>query len=86
MDEKYNGGCQYRPVNYEAAVDPDEAFTHNCSRCQPLGVVLGFAQRNKFTLHSGTTNLTEYLFNKKEIAHLFCQICGIQCISFLTYA
>lgn len=23
--------------------------------------------------------LTEYRFNKKHIAHLFCSVCGVQC-------
>ena len=31
-----------------------------------------------FTLTSGADNLTEYRFNKKQIAHLFCKTCGIE--------
>lgn len=45
-------------------------------------VVLAFAPRDKFILHNGAENLTEYRFNKREIAHLFCKTCGIQSFSY----
>lgn len=31
-----------------------------------------------FTLERGEEHLTEYRFNTKRIAHLFCDICGVQ--------
>lgn len=82
MKKRYRGGCQCGTVAYEVDVDIDRSITCNCSRCQPLGAVLAFAPREKFTLLSGAENLTEYRFNKKEIAHLFCKTCGIQSFSY----
>lgn len=82
MEKHYQGGCQCGTVTFEVDLDLDQSITCNCSRCQPLGVVLAFAPRDKFVLHSGTENLTEYRFNKREIAHLFCKTCGIQGFSY----
>lgn len=77
-NEHYEGGCQCGAVRYEVDVDLDNTITCNCSRCQRLGAVLAFAPRNSFQLKSGEQNLSEYLFNKKQIRHLFCKTCGIE--------
>ena len=82
MKKRYEGGCQCGAVAYEAELDVDECMTCNCSRCQPLGAVLAFAPRNEFKLVKGEENLTEYRFNKKAVAHLFCKDCGIQSFSY----
>lgn len=82
MEKHYKGGCQCGAVAYEVDIDLDGAITCNCSRCQPLGVMLAFAPRDNFTLHKGADNLTEYRFNKREIEHLFCKTCGIQSFSY----
>lgn len=76
--EHYKGGCQCGAVMYEVDVDVANAITCNCSRCQRMGFVLAFAPRTSFELKSGAENLTEYLFNKKKIRHLFCKTCGVE--------
>lgn len=81
MDKRYAGHCQCGAVAYEAELDLDNAFTCNCSRCQPLGVVLSLTPQSRFTLKSGDDNLTEFRFNTKQIAHLFCRTCGVQCFA-----
>jgi hypothetical protein len=78
----YAGGCQCGAVTYEVDVDLDNTITCNCSRCQRLGAVLAFAPRTSFTVKSGEQNLSEYLFNKKQIRHLFCKTCGIESFAF----
>jgi hypothetical protein len=80
--EKHHGGCHCGAVRYEVDVDLDSTITCNCSRCQKLGSVLAFASRTQFTLESGADNLTEYLFNKKVIRHLFCKTCGIESFAY----
>jgi hypothetical protein len=74
----YQGGCQCGAVTYEVDVDLGNTITCNCSRCQRLGFVLAFAPRDDFDLRSGEENLTEYLFNSKQIRHLFCKTCGVE--------
>ena len=76
--QHYNGGCQCGAVKYEVDVDLDNTFTCNCSRCQKLGSVLAFTPAVHFKLVQGEDKLTEYLFNKNRIHHLFCKVCGIQ--------
>ena len=82
--QHYHGGCQCGAVRYEVDADLDQTITCNCSRCQRLGSVLSFTARVKFKLHSGNDNLTEYLFNKREIRHLFCKTCGIESFAYGT--
>ncbi|MFA0813391.1 GFA family protein [Microbulbifer epialgicus] len=83
MSEKYyKGGCQCGAVDFETDVDINNAITCNCSRCKPMGFVLAFTPAEKFRLKSGSDKLTEYLFNKKEIRHLFCSICGVESFAY----
>ena len=76
--KRYSGGCQCGAVTYEVDVDLDNVITCNCSRCQRIGCVLAFTPRDKFELKSGQDQLTEYRFNKRQIQHLFCKVCGVE--------
>lgn len=82
MEKHYKGGCQCGAVAFDVDLDLDQSITCNCSRCQPLGAALAFAPQDSFKLHKGADNLSEYRFNKQEIAHLFCKTCGIQSFSY----
>lgn len=42
------------------------------------GLILSFVPAEQFTLLTTGAPLTEYLFNKHQIHHLFCPICGVQ--------
>ncbi|GHC57891.1 GFA family protein [Neogemmobacter tilapiae] len=79
---EYTGGCQCGAVRYRVDVDLSQPVTCNCSRCQRLGSVLAFAPLSAFTLEKGEGALSEYLFNKKAIQHLFCKTCGIESFSY----
>ena len=76
--QHYHGSCQCGGVDFDVEADLDHTVTCNCSRCKRLGSVLTFVPRDKFTLNSGEDSLTEYLFNKQKIHHLFCKTCGIE--------
>jgi hypothetical protein len=78
----YSGGCQCGAVRYNVEASLDQPVTCNCSRCQRLGSVLVFAPRASFVLETDEASLTEYLFNKHEIRHLFCKTCGIESFAY----
>jgi hypothetical protein len=79
--QTYSGGCQCGAVRYEVTADLDHTMTCNCSRCGRLGTVMAFVPTAEFKLLSGEDAMTEYLFNKHLIHHLFCATCGIQSFS-----
>jgi hypothetical protein len=78
----YRGSCQCGAVAFEVEVDIAQPMVCNCSRCRRLGSRLVFAPRDSFRLLRGEENLTEYLFNKHAIRHLFCRTCGIQSFAY----
>ena len=77
-NQTYQGGCQCGAVRFKVEADLDGVITCNCSRCQPLGMILAFAPPSAFELEKGEDALSEYRFNNKKIAHLFCATCGVQ--------
>jgi hypothetical protein len=77
-NQSYSGGCQCGAVRFKVEADLDNTITCNCSRCQPLGMILTFAPQSAFALETGEGALSEYRFNTQKIAHLFCATCGVQ--------
>ena len=77
-NQAYEGGCQCGAVRFAVEADLDQTITCNCSRCQPLGMILAFAPESAFDLKRGEGALSEYRFNTEKIAHLFCATCGVQ--------
>jgi len=75
---QYQGSCQCGAVTYSVSTDLENTLTCNCSRCQRMGFVLTFAPVQNFELRSGEDALTEYRFNSRTIAHLFCRTCGVE--------
>lgn len=78
--KKYNGSCHCGAVRYEVEADleGDKILQCNCSHCSRKGFLLDFVPAERFRITSGENNLTEYRFNKKFIAHMFCKTCGVQ--------
>ena len=77
-ETKHSGGCHCKAVRYEVTVNAGSVMECNCSHCQAKGLLLTFVTPDKFNLVSGEDNLTEYMFNKHRIHHLFCKTCGMQ--------
>ncbi|MGD9868241.1 MAG: GFA family protein [Hyphomicrobiales bacterium] len=75
-EQTCKGGCHCGAVRYEAEADLCQAISCNCSYCEKMGFILSFTPRAKFRIVSGEDKLTEYRFNKRVIAHLFCSVCG----------
>ena len=74
----FTGGCHCGRVRYETSADLERVITCNCSMCQKRGSMLTFVPAAAFKLQSGEDALTDYRFNKNQIAHLFCEDCGIE--------
>ena len=64
-------------VAYEADVDLGQVISCNCSICRKRGALLAFVPEGSFRLKSGGEALTDYLFNKKVVHHMFCPTCGV---------
>lgn len=77
MSETHSGSCHCGKVKFRFEGAIEGAMGCNCSYCGRAGVRLAFVPREKFTLLAGEEALTDYLFNKKVIHHLFCSTCGI---------
>src|SRR5215831_8439053 len=77
----YQGSCHCGAVQFEVSTELMKVIDCNCSRCSRTGAVLTFVPTSQFKLHQGEADLTEYRFNTKVIAHLFCKHCGIQPIA-----
>jgi hypothetical protein len=76
--QTYKGSCHCGAVTYETTMSLEKVIDCNCSHCHKKGLVLVFVDKENFTLQEGKGVLTEYQFNKKNIRHLFCKICGVE--------
>lgn len=74
---KHSGGCHCGQVKFEVEMKLEKAISCNCSICLKRGSLLDFIPESQFKLLSGDKVLKEYLFNKKQISHQFCENCGI---------
>ncbi len=74
----HHGSCHCGAIAYTIEADIEKVFECNCSHCHRKGFLLAFIPGTQFTLERGGDALTEYRFNKKHIAHLFCNTCGVQ--------
>lgn len=74
----YTGSCHCGAVKFTVDADIEKIMECNCSHCARKGFLLSFVPAENVTIESGEDNLTEYRFNKKHIAHLFCKTCGVQ--------
>ena len=75
----YNGSCHCGAVAFTVQGEPPEsAMSCNCSHCRRKGFLLTFVPAGQFSLDSGEDKLTTYTFNKHQLKHRFCRICGTQ--------
>ncbi|HVK60401.1 MAG TPA: GFA family protein [Bdellovibrionales bacterium] len=74
---KHTGGCHCGKVRFEVEMNVENAISCNCSICAKRGSLLDFVPESQFRLLSGESDLSDYLFNKKVVHHLFCKTCGI---------
>ena len=75
----HKGQCHCGAVKFtvhleEGLVDPCRC---NCSICKRHGAIMGFVEREDFTIDEGGEALTLYQFNTNIAKHYFCSRCGI---------
>jgi hypothetical protein len=76
--QTYTGGCHCGQVRYQIeSAALESAMACNCSICSKKGHLLTFVPAAAFKLLEGQDQLSDYQFNKKNIHHLFCRVCGI---------
>ena len=76
--QTHQGSCHCQAVTFEVDLDLETVMECNCSICATKKFLLVFVPEENFRLLTGKDMLTEYRFNKKQIAHLFCKTCGIE--------
>lgn len=75
----YKGSCHCGTVKFSFDGGLSAPVTEcNCSHCARKGFLLTFVGVDDFTLETPDAPLTEYRFNTKSLAHLFCPTCGVQ--------
>jgi hypothetical protein len=72
------GSCHCGRIAFEAEGEPDQAMECNCSHCARKGFLLWFTTPDKFTVTGDESAMTLYLFNKHNIQHRFCTVCGVE--------
>ena len=74
----YSGGCHCGRVRFTVTTALTPVVACNCSICAKRGALLTFVAPEAFEHTAGSdADLTEYLFHKHVIRHLFCPVCGI---------
>jgi hypothetical protein len=72
------GSCHCGKIAFVAEGAPEQAMECNCSHCQRKGFLLWFTTPDKFTVTGDEASMTTYQFNKHNIEHKFCAVCGAQ--------
>ena len=75
--QTYGGCCHCGRVRYQVTTNLEPVYSCNCSICQKRGALWTYVTPAEFNLLSGQDELSDYQFNKKNIHHLFCKVCGI---------
>ena len=81
---KYTGSCHCQAVKFEAELDLSEVIACNCSICSRKGTLMAFTATTGFKLLTDESAMSDYVFNKHVIHHLFCKKCGIHAYGYGT--
>jgi hypothetical protein len=74
---KHTGSCHCGRIAFELEAEITEVADCNCSLCRRRGGLLWFGPRDALVLKTPQSDLSTYTFNKHEIQHHFCGVCGI---------
>ena len=74
---KHAGSCHCGRIVFELEADIKEVADCNCSLCRRRGGLLWFGPREALVLKTPESDLSTYTFNKHNIQHHFCAVCGV---------
>lgn len=72
----YKGGCHCGRIAFTVEGELKQVMECNCSICSKRGFLLWFVPRSQLKLETPEANLSTYTFNKRQIQHRFCAVCG----------
>ena len=79
MLKTYTGSCHCGAVTFEADLDlAQNTYRCNCSICRRNRIWPAVARPGGFRLITGSSELTEYLFNTRKNQHFLCKHCGVR--------
>ena len=73
----HKGSCHCGRVAFEVAGEPTALLDCNCSICLRKGSLLWFVPREQLKLLTPDETASTYTFNKRQIRHRFCPVCGM---------
>ena len=73
-----SGSCHCGVIKFSVDAVIDQAIECNCSHCSRKGFLLWFVPRGALSILAGEDRLTTYTFNRHQIRHQFCPVCGCQ--------
>lgn len=73
----YRGGCHCGRIAFEVEGEIGQVNECNCSHCRPKGYLLWFVPREQLHLRTPESDMSTYKFNRHQIAHHFCPVCGV---------
>ena len=73
----YQGGCHCGRIAFDVDGEIGTVNECNCSHCRPKGYLLWFVPREQLHLHTPEDHMSTYTFNKHQIRHHFCPVCGV---------
>lgn len=80
--KRYEGSCHCGKVRYQVSTALEQVISCNCSICSRAGWLLTFVPAADFELLSGESDIADYRFHTKKIAHKFCTTCGIRSFAY----
>ncbi len=71
------GDCHCGRIAFDLEGEVRDVIECNCSLCRKRGGPLAFFPRAALTLKTPEVDCATYRFNKENIAHHFCTVCGV---------
>ncbi|KAA2286288.1 GFA family protein [Arenimonas fontis] len=73
----HTGSCHCGRIAFEVHGEIRGAIACNCSICRRKGSLLWFVPREALRLRTPEQDIATYTFNRHEIRHRFCPVCGM---------